>query len=103
MRRFDTVYPVTFIVRTTLDIASVGSKGTVQIDIVVANALVGMHVISYAPTTLATSLDDLIMQWMIVQDGFIRVVLSNNSAGSIDPDPIDFEFLFGFLNPQLGI
>lgn len=89
-----------FVIRATLDIPNVPSNGTVTIDTAVSNVPLGTHFVSWAPTTLATSLDDLIVTWMIVAENTIRTVLHNPTGGAINPDSIDFEFVLGAINPE---
>ena len=59
----------------------------------------GTHIITWAPVTTATSMDDLIVTWMIVATDTVRAVLHNPTGGAINADPIDFEFVLAEVDP----
>lgn len=101
MRRFDTVYESITVHRPTIDFPSVASNGTVTVDTAVTGLALGTHIITWAPTTTATTMDDLIVTWMIVATDLLRAVLYNPTAGAIDPDSIDFEFVTATVNPDI--
>jgi len=75
-----------------VDIPSIGSKSAASVDVTV-DAPLGTHVISWAPLTDATSIDDLMIQFVVVADNTLRVTMQNPTAGAIDPDPITFQFI----------
>ena len=89
-----------FVIRATIDLPNVPSNGSVAVDTVVSGVPLGTHFVSWAPTSLATSLDDLIVTWMVVATDTIRTVLFNPTGGAINPDSIDFEFVLGVINPE---
>ena len=101
MRRFDTVYQNITVGRETIDLPNVPSNGTVVVDTNIVGLTLGTHIVSWAPVTTATTMDDLIVTWMIVAVDTLRTVLFNPTAGAIDPDSIDFEFVFGTVNPDI--
>lgn len=101
MRRFDTIYEDITVHRPTIDFPSVGSNGTVTVDTAVTGLALGTHIITWAPTSTATTMDDLIVTWMIVATDLLRAVLYNPTGGAIDPDSIDFEFVTGTVNPLI--
>lgn len=101
MRRFDTIYQDLLVTRVTIDIPSIGPNGTTVIDVTATGVLLGTHIISWAPVTTATSMDDLSLTFMVVANDLIRVVLTNPTGGAIDPDSIDFEFVSGTVNPDI--
>jgi len=89
------------IYEATVNIPSIGSNGTAVIDVPVTGPALGTHIISWEPVTTATTLDDLILTFMVVADDEIRIVAFNPTGGAIDPDPIDFQFFTGRANPDL--
>lgn len=99
--RFDTVYLGITVSRPTIDFPSIGSNSTVVVDSNVPGIALGTHIITWAPTSVATSMDDLIVTWMIVAPDTIRAVLYNPTGGAINPDSIDFEFVTGIVNSEL--
>lgn len=101
MRRFDTVYQGLIVSRQTVDIPSIGSNSTVLVDVAATGVALGTHIISWAPTTTATTIDDLLITFMVVADDLIRIVFYNPTGGAINPDPIDFEFVSGTVNPDI--
>ncbi len=101
MRRFDTIYQNIIVTRATVDIPNIVSNGTVVVDVTATGVALGTHFISWAPTSVATSIDDLIMTFMVVADDLVRIVLFNPTGGAIDPDSIDFEFVTGTVNPDI--
>lgn len=78
---------------TELDFPSIGSKSAASIDITVSGIPLGTHVVSWAPTTDATSIDDLLIQFLVVAADTVRVTIQNPTAGAVDPDPITFQFI----------
>lgn len=101
MRRFDTIFGGLQVGRVTIDIPNVTANGTVTVDTAVTGLGLGTHIISWAPVTTATTLDDLIITWMIVATDLIRAVIHNPTGGGINPDSIDFEFVFSTVNPDI--
>lgn len=101
MRRFDTIYQNILVTRRTVDIPNIVSNGSVTVDIPAPGVTTGTHVISWAPTTDATSIDDLLLTFMNVAAGSLRLVAFNPTAGAINPIPIDFEFVCGVVNPLI--
>ena len=76
-----------------LDIPSIAPNGSFTTDIAVTGVPLGTHVISWAPLTLATSLDDLLIQFLVVDADVVRITIDNPSPGAVDPDPITFQFI----------
>lgn len=72
-----------------------------MVDVTATGVVLGTHIISWAPTSTATTMDDLIMTLMIVANDTVRLVLHNPTGGAINPDPIDFEFVTGTVNPDI--
>jgi len=103
VRRFDTIYQNLTVARLTIDIPLIISNGTVTIDTATAvgAAPLGTHIITWAPVSLATSMDDLIVTWMIVAVDTVRTILQNPTGGGINPDSIDFEFVLGQVNSDI--
>jgi hypothetical protein len=101
VRRFDTIYENLRVGRMTIDLPNVPSNGTVTVDTAHAGLALGTHIISWAPVTDATTIEDLIINWLIVADDLIRTVLFNPTGGAIDPDSIDFEFIVSTVNPLI--
>jgi hypothetical protein len=85
----------------TIDLPNVPSNGSVVVDAPHAGIALGTHIVSWAPLTTATTMDDLIITWTIVDTDLIRIVLFNPTGGAIDPDSIDFEFVIGTVNPLI--
>ena len=102
MRRFDTIYQNIEVFRASaVDFPSIASNGTHVEDVTATGVVLGTHIISWAPTSTATTMDDLIMTLMIVANDTVRLVLHNPTAGAIDPDAIDFEFVTGSVNADI--
>jgi hypothetical protein len=101
VRRFDTIFENLLVTRATIDIPSIGPNGTTVIDVTATGVALGTHIISWTPLTTATTMDDLSLTFMVVADDLIRVVITNPTGGSIDPDSIDFEFVSGTVNPNI--
>lgn len=103
MRRFDTVFRNLRVVEVTLDFPSIGSKNSAFIDVAttVGAAPLGTQILAFTPITVATSIDDLMIQAVVIATDTIRFTLQNPSAGAIDPDSIDFRVVTGFVNPDL--
>lgn len=102
MRRFDTVFQNIQVFETTIDFPSVGSNASVFADVAVT-AEQGTEIISFAPITDATSLDDLILQVFVPVTNVLRFTLFNPTAGAIDPASIDFRVVTGVANPELSV
>ena len=101
MRRFDTIYQNLLVSRVTIDIPNVVANGTVTIDTAATGVALGTHIITWAPVTTATTMDDLILTFMVVATDLVRTVVHNPTAGAINPDSIDFEFVSGTVNPNI--
>ena len=95
MRRLDTIYEPLLVIRETIDVPNVEDGDTVVVDTTATGVVLGSHIISWAPVTTATTIDDLIVTWMIVASDLIRSVWFNPTGSDIDPDSIDFEFVVG--------
>jgi len=78
---------------TTVDFPSIGSNSSAFVDVTVEDTPLGTHIISWAPLTDATSIDDLIVQFLIIADDTLRITMLNPSAGAINPDSITFQFI----------
>ncbi len=102
MRRLDTVFQNIVVARATVDIPSIGANGTTVIDVSVTGLVLGYHILSWAPVTTATTMDDLIVTWMVVANDLLRAVFHNPTGGAIDPDSIDFEWVLGTVNPAIS-
>ena len=76
-----------------IDIPSIGANGSFTTDLAVTGAPLGTHILSWAPLTLATSIDDLLIQFVVVDDDVVRFTADNPSPGAVDPDPITFQFI----------
>ena len=85
--------PVYSVNSVELDIPSIGSNSSFTVDIPVADVPLGTHVISWAALTDATSLDDLMIQFLVVDTDIVRFTADNPSSGAVDPDPITFQFI----------
>lgn len=85
------------VVSTEIDIPSIASNSSFTTDITVEGIELGTHVVSWAPLTLATSLDDLLIQFLVVDTNTVRFTADNPSAGAVDPDPITFQFALAQL------
>ena len=101
MRRFDTIFGGLQVGRATIDIPNIVANGTTVIDTAVTGLDLGTHIISWAPVTTATTMDDLIITFMVVATDLIRAVIHNPTGGAINPDSIDFEFVFSTVNPDI--
>jgi hypothetical protein len=78
----------------TIDIPSIGANGSFTTDFTtLVDVPLGTHILSWAPLTDATSLDDLIIQFVVVDTNTVRFTADNPSAGAVDPDPITFQFI----------
>lgn len=88
------VYQPPIIVATMVgvDFPNIGSNSAVSLDFTMPVTL-GMHILSWTPLTDASSVQDLIIQILIVADNTVRVTMMNPTAGAVDPDPIDFQFI----------
>ena len=101
MRRFDTIYSNPVVSRISIDIPNINSNSTVVVDSNVPGLALGTHIITWAPVTTATTMDDLLMTFMIVAVDTIRTVFYNPTGGAINPDSIDFEFVTATVNPLI--
>ena len=101
MRRFDTIYQDLLVSRVTIDIPNIVANGTVTVDTAAPGVALGTHIVSWAPVTTATTMDDLIMTVMVVATDLVRTIWFNPTGGAINPDSIDFEFVSGPVNPLI--
>ncbi len=101
MRRFDTVYQNVRVVRVTYDFPSVGPNSTVLSDQTASGVALGTHIITWAPASDATEIDDLMLQFLVIATDTVRVTLTNPTGGAIDPGSIDLEFVAGEVNPNI--
>jgi hypothetical protein len=85
------------VITSAVDLDEVGSKGSEFVDVSVPNVPLGTHVVSWAATTDATSMDDLIVQVMVVATDTVRVIMQNPTSGAINPAEITFEFLLATI------
>ncbi len=77
-----------------IDIPSIGANGSFTTDFTtLVDVPLGTHILSWAPLTVATSLDDLLIQFVVVDTNTVRFTADNPSAGAVDPDPITFQFI----------
>ena len=103
MRRFDSVFRNVRVVEVTLNFPSIGSKQAEFIDVptTAGAAPLGTQILAFTPITVATTMDDLIVQAFVVATDTVRFTMQNPSAGAIDPASIDFRVVTGFVNPDL--
>lgn len=103
MRRFDTVFRNVRVYETTINFPSVGSNGSISVNVATAvgAAPLGTEILGFTPITDASSIDDMIMQVFVPLADTIRFTLQNPSGGPIDPAAIDFRIVTGFVNPDL--
>lgn len=86
--------PPIVVASATVDLPSIGSKAAASVDVnTVAPVPLGTHIISWAALTDATSIDDLLIQILVVAADTVRITMQNPTAGAIDPDPITFQFI----------
>jgi len=97
MRRFDTIFENLLVSRVTIDFPNILANSTVTIDTAVTGVALGTHLISWTPVSVATSMDDLIFQFLIVDTNLVRTIIQNPTGGGIDPASIDWEFLSGTI------
>ena len=77
-----------------IDIPSIGANGSFTTDFTtLVDVPLGTHILSWAPLTDATSIDDLLIQFVVVATNTVRFTADNPSAGAVDPDPITFQFI----------
>lgn len=89
-----TYTPPIMVASAEVDLPNIGSKNAASIDVTPANPVpLGTHILSWAPLTDATSIDDLIIQILVVAENTIRITMQNPTAGAINPDPITFQFI----------
>jgi hypothetical protein len=92
---YDSPNPIT-VTDAEVDFPNVPSNGSVSIDVPTAVPTpLGTHIISYAALTDATSIEDLLIQFFIVQADVVRITLFNPTGGAVNPDPITFQFITG--------
>lgn len=103
MRRFDTVFRNIRVVEATVNLPSIASNRAESLDIATAvgAAPLGTEILAFAPITDASTLDDLILQLIVVATDTLRITMQNPTAGAIDPASIDFRIVTGFINADL--
>ncbi len=103
MIRLDTLFRNIRVYTITLDFPSVGSNQTQTINQAVGagEAPLGT-VVRLTPLTDASSFDDMILQATVVTADSIRFVMSNPTAGAIDPASTDFALWTGQINTDLA-
>lgn len=86
--------PPIVVASATVDLPSIGSKNSAFIDVATATPTpLGTHILSWAALTDATTIDDLLIQILVVAADTVRITMQNPTAGAIDPDPITFQFI----------
>ena len=88
-------------VETDIDLPNVNSNQTLTIDHAVTGPALGYHILHWTPTTDASDIDDMIINWLVVTDDEIRGVYQNPTGGAINPGIITFQFVLATLNPDL--
>lgn len=101
MRRLDTVFQSIEVFRPTVDFPSVGSNATVSADITATGVALGTVILHFAFTSSATDVEDMLLQFMVVEADLIRAVLHNPTGGAIDPGTIDMVFVTATVNPDI--
>ena len=101
MRRFDTVFDNIQVGRVTYDFPNIIANSTVISDETLTGVALGTHIISWAPASDATAIDDLLIQFLVIATNTLRVTLTNPTGGAIDPGSIDLEFVFSTVNPLI--
>lgn len=84
--------PIT-VASTVIDVAPINSNAAGTFDIAAPNTPLGSHVVSWAPLTDATSIEDLMITVFVPEDFVIRVNMQNPTPGVIDPAPIVFQIV----------
>jgi hypothetical protein len=89
-----TYSPPIVVASAVVDLPNIPSNGSDFVDVTPTGSVpLGTHILSWAPTTDATSIDDLIIQILVVAANTIRVTMFNPTAGAINPDPITIQFI----------
>jgi hypothetical protein len=104
MRRFDTVFRnIRVFSGVAVDFPSVGSNGTVSQNITTTQTFpLGTAILSWGFESDATDLQDLQISIIFVNTSTLRVVLSNLTAGAIDPASHNMFFVTGEINTDLS-
>lgn len=95
MRRLDTMFDGLGLIEGTYNFPSINSNQTVTDDITVTGVQLGDMIISWTPSSDATEIEDLQIQFLIINTNTIRATLSNPTGGAIDPGAIDLIFFVG--------
>ncbi len=86
--------PPIVVASVVVDLPSIPSNGSAFVDVTPATAVpLGTHIISWAPLTDATSIDDLMIQFLVVAANTVRITMQNPTPGPIDPASITFQFI----------
>lgn len=80
-----------------INLPNIVSKGAVSIDTIVPDTPLGAHVVSWAPQTDATTIDDLLLQFLVVAEDTVRLTAQNPTAGAVNPAPITFQFVLALI------
>lgn len=102
MRRIDTIFRNIRCFEFDIDLPNVVSNGTVSgLVTTTASLPLGTHILSWGFLTSAVSLQDLLVEFKIVNTDTLRYVLQNPTGGAIDPANITFQFVVGTFNSDL--
>ena len=61
----------------------------------------GTQILCWAPESIARAFDDLLIQWMCVDENVVRVVLQNPTGGMIKPGQIACVFILGVVKDDV--
>lgn len=101
MRRLDTVYQEIGVAREVFNFPNINHNSTVSVDLAATSIDLGTHIISWAPESDARAFDDLIIQWMCVEDNIVRATLQNPTGGMIIPGTIACIFILGRVKAEV--
>jgi len=104
VRRFDTVFRnIRVFSGVAVDFPSVGSNSTISASITTtATFPLGTAIISWGFESDATDLEDLQISIVFTNTSTLRFVLSNLTAGAIDPASHNMFFITGEVNTDLS-
>lgn len=104
MRRFDTCFRnIRVFSGVAVDFPNVGSNATVSATITTtATFPLGTAILSWGFESDATDLQDLQISIIFVNTSTLRFVLSNLTAGAIDPASHNMFFITGEVNTDLS-
>ena len=102
MRRLDTCYRNVRLFEIDFDYPNVGSNGTLSVDITTtASFPLGSHIVSWGFASDAQAIEDMIIQFILVDTDTLRMTLINPTGGAIDGGVITTQFLVGEFNTDL--